>query len=100
MRVDSLPASFISMISDQIKPEENLNHKSADFWTYLNNALQDVNQYQLDAALNAQRLSIGDEDYLHNVTIGYERARLALQLAVEVRNRILEAYQEIMRIQL
>ena len=100
MRVDNLPVNFAPLISGTLKPEEDLNQHHTDFWSYLNNALQEVNQYQLDATLNAQRLAIGDEDFLHNTTIGYERARLALQLTIEVRNRILEAYQEIMRIQL
>jgi len=70
------------------------------FFSYLKDALHEVDDLQKEAAFSAQKLALGDEEYLHNTVIAYEKANLALQLTIEVRNKIVEAYQEIMRIQM
>ncbi|MDD2620857.1 MAG: flagellar hook-basal body complex protein FliE [Syntrophomonadaceae bacterium] len=72
----------------------------AGFLGYLKDALQDVNDLQVEAAANAEKLALGDQTYLHNTMLAYEKANLALQLTVEVRNKIVEAYQDLMRIQM
>ncbi len=79
---------------------ETQNTSESGFFGYLKNALQEVNDLQNDAAASAQRLALGDETYLHNTILAYEKANLALQLTVEVRNKIVEAYQDLMRIQM
>jgi len=80
--------------------QENTNNKSENFMDVLMNAIGEVNTLQKNAETSAEKLALGDESYLHNTMIAYEKANLALQLTVEVRNRIIEAYQEIMRIQM
>jgi len=100
-----LDNSAISLIKPGIsKAYENgsevPNGNKTNFISYLNDALQEVDNLQKEAAQNAQKLALGEEDYLHNTMIAYEKANLALQLTIEVRNKILEAYQEIMRIQM
>lgn len=47
----------------------------------------------------ATELALGQSDNLHQVMIGAERTRLQFELAMSMRNRVLEAYQEIMRMQ-
>ncbi len=44
--------------------------------------------------------ALGEDVELHQVMIAAEEANLALQLTVQVRNKVIEAYQEIMRMQL
>lgn len=46
-----------------------------------------------------QRLASGDTSNLHEVMLGIERARMQFQLLVQVRNRVLEAYQDVLRMQ-
>lgn len=71
------------------------------FFSYLQDAMQEANSLQQEASSSAQQLALGGEQqYLHNTTIAYEKAILALQLTVEIRNKIVEAYQEIMRMQM
>lgn len=70
------------------------------FFSYLKDALHEVDDLQKEAAASGQRLALGDEEYLHNTVIAYEKAYLALQLTIQVRDKIVEAYQEIMRIQM
>lgn len=44
-------------------------------------------------------LALGRSENLHNVMLELEKARLSVEVVVQVRNRLLEAYQEIMRMQ-
>jgi flagellar hook-basal body complex protein FliE len=46
-----------------------------------------------------QRLAVGDTENLHAVMIRLEESRISLQLMLQVRNRVLEAYQDVMRMQ-
>jgi flagellar hook-basal body complex protein FliE len=59
-----------------------------------------VNELQLTAADNAERLAAGEQMNLHDVLIQQEQASLAFQLTLQMRNRIVEAYQEVMRTQI
>jgi flagellar hook-basal body complex protein FliE len=59
---------------------------------------------QIDAGMQssanaATELALGQSDNLHQVMIGAEQTRLQFELAMSMRNRVLEAYQEIMRMQ-
>jgi flagellar hook-basal body complex protein FliE len=59
---------------------------------------------QIDAGIDssgraATELALGETGNLHQVMIGAERTRLQFELAMSMRNRVLEAYQEIMRMQ-
>ena len=69
------------------------------FSSLLNQALQDVNQVHLAADAGAQKLVAGEEVDIHQVMIGMEKANVAFGLTLQVRNKLVEAYQEIMRMQ-
>ncbi len=58
-----------------------------------------INQMQLDSAQLARQFAAGETDDLVRVVTTAEEASVALQLAVQVRNKVIEAYQEIMRMQ-
>lgn len=47
-----------------------------------------------------QDLATGDTSSLHHVMISLEEARLGFQLMTQVRSRLLESYQEVMRMQI
>jgi flagellar hook-basal body complex protein FliE len=65
----------------------------------LESSLAEVNQLQqkADAAITA--LATGDKASLHDTMIAIEQADVSFRLMMQVRNKIVEAYQEIMRIQ-
>jgi flagellar hook-basal body complex protein FliE len=59
---------------------------------------------QVDGSLQAsqadlRRLAAGDVSSLHQVMVRLEESRLSMQLVLQVRNRLLESYQELMRMQ-
>lgn len=71
--------------------------KSVSFGQYLNSAIQQVNNLQLESEKLNEAMAFGLTDNLHQVMIASEKAGLALQFTMQVRNKIMDAYQEIMR---
>ncbi|HEY3315727.1 MAG TPA: flagellar hook-basal body complex protein FliE [Bacillota bacterium] len=67
------------------------------FADLLKQAVGDVNQLQLQSEQAGLDLAAGNVTDLHQVMILTEKADLALQLAIQVRNKVIEAYQEVMR---
>ncbi|WP_369018097.1 flagellar hook-basal body complex protein FliE [Thermatribacter velox] len=61
--------------------------------------LEGVNALQKEADQAIQDVVLGKEENLHQAMIALEKANLALELTVQVRNKVVEAYQEIMRMQ-
>ncbi len=74
--------------------------KAPDFVEILKEALDKVNQVQKNAEQMASDFALGKISNIHEVIIEAEKATIALRLTTEVRNRIVEAYREIMRMQL
>lgn len=70
-----------------------------EFTDVLKNAInQVVDDMKTAEKLNSQ-LVTGEVKDLHQVMTAMEKANLGLQLTVQVRNKVVEAYQEIMRMQ-
>jgi flagellar hook-basal body complex protein FliE len=65
----------------------------------LNAAIQNVNALQKTSDKGAQDLAAGRTDNVAEVMIASEKADIALRLMVQVRNKIIDAYQEIMKMQ-
>lgn len=69
------------------------------FKEMLQEAFDAANQAQWDAEQAAQLLATGQVEDVHQVTILAEKANLSLQLMISVRNKVIDAYQEISRMQ-
>jgi len=99
--VDNSIASILSLDDNSASDSKTTpSDKQLGFLDYLKGALGEVDKLQKTAEVSAEKLALGDQAYLHNTMIAYEKANLALQLTIEVRNRIVEAYQEISRMQM
>jgi len=61
--------------------------------------MEKLNASQADAAQQSQDLATGKAQDITSVVMSVEKASLDLQLATQVRNKMTEAYQEIMRTQ-
>ena len=79
--------------------EAGVTTKPQNFGAWLASAMGDVNQQLARADQSLQQLATGETQNLHQVMIALEEARIGVQLVVQVRNRLLEAYQEILRMQ-
>lgn len=70
------------------------------FGDLLNHQLQKVDQAQINADELSQKLVSGMEVELHDVLIAAEEAKLMLEMTMQVRNKVTEAYKEMMNMQL
>ena len=61
--------------------------------------LQKVNDKQINSEHLLQDLAAGKTDNIHHVMLSLEDAKLSLQLLIQVRNKLLEGYQDILRMQ-
>ncbi|TQV73409.1 flagellar hook-basal body complex protein FliE [Exilibacterium tricleocarpae] len=77
----------------------NIASDAPNFATWLAQEIDTVNQQIAAADVQVQRLVTGEQDNLHQVMSTLEKAKLGMQLVVEVRNKLLESYQEVMRMQ-
>jgi flagellar hook-basal body complex protein FliE len=73
---------------------------AGDFAPFLAQAIQGVNGKLIGADKSLQGLASGADTNLHHVMMKLEDAKLSLQFALQVRNRLLEAYSEVTRMQL
>ncbi len=70
-----------------------------DFASWVTDQVRNANADILRADDSVRRLALGEVDNLHQVMVQLERAKLSFELVVQVRNKILDAYQDIMRMQ-
>jgi len=70
------------------------------FSQLMTQGLAQVNEKLLANQTNLQRLATGDTQNLHQVMIQLEESRLSFQLMMQVRGRLLEAYQDVMKMQI
>lgn len=71
----------------------------AGFGQLVTDGLDGVNRSLVSAQAGVQSLALGNPVNLHQVMINLEESRLSFQLMMQVRNRLLEAYQDVMRMQ-
>ena len=65
----------------------------------LKDAVNSTNQVQKEADVKMQELATGKNHNIHDVMLTAEKADISLRLMVQVRNKIIEAYQDIMKMQ-
>lgn len=73
--------------------------KGPSFSDTLKEAIGTVNELQKNADTAAQNLATGRTDNIAEVMIATEKADLALRLMMQVRNKMIDAYQEVMKMQ-
>lgn len=72
---------------------------SVDFSAMLKDALKDVNNAELAADDAVQKVLSGETKDIHSTMIALQKADVSLKMMLEVRNKMMDAYQEIMRTQ-
>ncbi len=82
-----------------VTPGTSSDDAGADFGSTLKTAINQVEQIHTDAEQQVSQLLKGDRSDVHNVMIAVEKADIAFQLMMQVRNKIVSAYQEVSRMQ-
>lgn len=69
------------------------------FASVLKQSIEKVNEAQIQSDTMTQKLALGENVDLHQVMVASQKASVSLQATMEIRNKVIEAYQEIMRMQ-
>jgi flagellar hook-basal body complex protein FliE len=96
MRVEAV--AQLPIIGSESKLNKPLN-SSETFGQIFSRAIGDVNNLQQQAGQASIDLAAGKIQDVSEVVIASEKAAIALQLTMQVRNKVIDAYQEIMRMQ-
>lgn len=98
-------SQFINGISNSIIPV-NSNSKpvspgeaQANFADTLKSALENVNKSQVTSNQKTEAFARGEIDNLHDVMIASQKASITLETSVQVQRKVIDAYNEIMRMQ-
>ena len=83
----------------QQKGSAQKGEKTSSFKEMLKESIEEVNKLQLEAEKTMEDLASGKEKDIQHAMMTLQKADLSLRTMMEVRNKLVEAYQEIMRMQ-
>ena len=97
-------SSIYSAYNDTLSSLSGISDESTgDFSTILDsmiNSLNETNTLQNQAEASAIQFALGESDNMHDLLVAQTKANTALQYTVAVRDKALEAYKEIMNMQI
>ena len=70
------------------------------FGELLTKTINEVNQQQITGDVASDKLQTGEAKHLHEAMIAIEEADISLRMLVQMRNKVQQAYEEIMRLQI
>jgi len=94
-----LPTAGLNSVQS-LQATDKKNVSGTSFSDALMNAIEQVNNQQVAADVMNAKLASGQAPDLHTVMITSEKASVSMQMAMQIRNKAVEAYQEIMRMQM
>jgi len=101
MIVNEMDAAKQFLPKVQQKLQTNpINTKDVTFVDTLKTLVTDVNSQQVDAAEATEKLIKGEPVDIHDVMISAEKAKTSFQLLMELRNKGLDLYREVLRMQI
>lgn len=94
---------FANSISNKTISESSINSNEKSglkFSDVINNAINEVNNSQVNANNKIEALIKGEDVTMHEVMLSIQESQMSMQLMLEVRNKIVEAYKEVNSVQL
>lgn len=85
--------------SNKLIPSKSIDEQGTSFGDTLKEAIHKVNELQQSADTKMQQLATGETMDIADVKISAEKADIALRLMTSVRNKMIDAYNEIMKMQ-
>lgn len=86
----------LSEISREPRTEDTGKESFGD---YLKNMIAEVNTQQSEADRSITNVELGNTSSIHDAMVALEKANISFRTMLQVRNKVVEAYQEIMRMQ-
>ncbi|WP_228710925.1 flagellar hook-basal body complex protein FliE [Arcobacter cloacae] len=97
MNISSITSS-LNMLNNETQKASDVSDKS--FQNMLNNAISEVNNHQIKGYNSMEQIATGKVTNLQEAVQRIEEAELSMKLALEVKNKAVNAYKEIMRMQI
>ena len=95
MFIEPIKPIDTAQINELNKTKEKNNELS--FKSIFDTAIDNYKNAEAEVDKDIYKLSIGETDDLHNLMINTQKAQISLDLVIQLRNKALEAYNEIMR---
>src|SRR5262249_43030497 len=97
----TLPISNITPVSlpGSVTPAAAVS-QPGEFHQILSGAINGIESLQQNASDAVQKFLTGENEELHTTVLAAQKAELAFELGLQVRNKVVDAYQEIMRMQM
>ncbi|MDD0852645.1 flagellar hook-basal body complex protein FliE [Halobacteriovorax sp. GB3] len=89
------PLDFSDVNFDELQ----VGKTSQSFSDMLNASIKDVNKLQKDADVAVQKLASGQSKNLHETMLAVEKAEIAFKTMNQIRMKVIDAYKEVMRMQ-
>jgi len=99
MNITPMPVILAQQTSAPARETGGAKAGGNSFGQVLNRAIEGLNSSQVKADVAAEKFLTGEIQDIHQVAVAMEEAKVMMQLAIEVRNKVVEAYQEISRMQ-
>jgi flagellar hook-basal body complex protein FliE len=96
--MDVLKPSTNALLEQATGTTDVSKTKETGFSSLLDNMIQSVDAKQTEANNITRKVLLGDSDQLHQSVIAMQEASVSFSLMVEVRNKLVDSYQELMRL--
>lgn len=97
MSIHNISSVNPGVLSPSFSKKVSPSDATGNFGQLLKKTIEEVNQTQIQSDRMTEKLVRGENVDLHQVMIASQKASITLQTTMEVRNKVVEAYQEIMR---
>lgn len=74
--------------------------EAKSFGEFLKDSISNVNKMQIDANVAMEKVASGESKNLHETLLTVEKAELAFKTMNQIRSKVIEAYKEVMRMQI
>lgn len=95
-----VPSAAPAMATPSFSPAPVQSGGGVNFRDILSGAIDQVESSHNEAVQSTQRFLAGEGDDLHSTILAGQRADLEFQMFLQVRNKVVSAYQEVMRMQM
>jgi flagellar hook-basal body complex protein FliE len=92
--IQRITQSLNSLAPDR---QQEAKPKGADFSAVLLDSLKEVNKLQVESNTSIQELAAGKKENIHETMIAIEKASISFQMMMQIRNKIIEAYDQLMK---
>jgi flagellar hook-basal body complex protein FliE len=95
-----LPVTGAPNAAPTLIPGSSLLPSPADFAKLMGDYMQQASDMQAKVGTDIEAMASGQSDNIHEVVLSAAQADMAVRMVIEIRNRLVSTYQEVMRMQI